>query len=438
MIFDTIFAGFGGFYYCMEMLIACMLFHVYLKKRKQFWLRILLCAALLFILSLLVYPLFHGEILWLSCIWYGFVYLMMIIVSRFCCNISWQDAIYCASCGYLVQHLASSVFILCIFNGSIPVWNGPVYYLVYLLVYALVFFTFARLLPDEGEYHVSWLTASMTSVVALSIVLLLSTYVKTTAPLTGDISSSEKYILLLKGSQVYAASICLVILILQVVQRRELRTQRMLDRNQNLWKQRQMQYQLQKENIDLINRKCHDLKHQVAALARTEGKSLQKEQFAAEVQDMIQVYDSDANSGNEALDTILMEKSLYCNLHGIEWTCVADGKLLDSLDVVDLFTLIGNALDNAVEGVERCPEGHLKSISVRIWKKDLFTVIDVENTCSGEVRFKNGLPVTSKGDTANHGFGVRSIRSVAEKYGGTVHIKNEDGLFILTVLLPVQ
>ena len=87
MIFDTIFAGIGGFYYCMEMLIACMLFHVYLKKRKQFWLRILLCAALLFILSLLVYPLFHGENLWLSCIWYGFVYLMMITENNYLQNL---------------------------------------------------------------------------------------------------------------------------------------------------------------------------------------------------------------------------------------------------------------------------------------------------------------------------------------------------------------
>ena len=151
---------------------------------------------------------------------------------------------------------------------------------------------------------------------------------------------------------------------------------------------------------------------------------------------MIQVYDSDANTGNEALDTILMEKSLYCNLHGIEWTCVADGKLLEGIDVVDLFTMLGNALDNAVEGVEKCPGDQLKSIAVRIWQKDLFTVIDVKNTCSEEVRFSNGLPITSKGDTANHGFGVRSIRSIAEKYGGTVNIKAENNLFTLTILFP--
>ena len=436
MLFDKLYAGLDGFSYCMEMLGACFLFFVYLKKRKGFLLRILLCAACLFLVSLTVYQYFRDTDLWYASFWYGLIYLLMIAVCRLCCDITWQDAVYCASCGYLVQHLASSVFILWIFNGSEPVWNGPVYYLVFLLVYAFVLLTFARLLPDEGEFHVSWLTSSTTAVVALSIVLVLSTYIKKTAPLSGAAGTSKDYIQLLKGSQIYASAICLVFLIVQVLQRRELRVQKMLDRNQNLWKQRQMQYQLQKENIDLINRKCHDLKHQIAALARTEGQSLRKESFASEVQNMIQVYDSDANTGNEALDTILMEKSLYCNLHGIEWTCVADGKLLDNLDVVDLFTMLGNALDNAVESVEKCPKEQLKSISVRIWQKDLFIVIQVENTCTGEIRFREGLPITSKGDTANHGFGVRSIRAIAEKYSGTVNIKAGEDLFILTILLP--
>ncbi len=438
MIFDILFSGLDGFSYCMEMLLACLLFFFYLKKRNVFWLRLLSCAAVLYIFSLLVYPFFRGTELWYSSIWYASVYFLMIIAVFFCCDISWEDAIYCASCGYLVQHLASSVFIMCIFNGSVPVWNGPVYYAVFFGIYLVVFFTIARYLPDEGEYNVRWINAVATSVVALAIVLVLSTYVKKTAPLSAGDNTTPEYIQLLKGSQIYAASICLVFLILQVLQRRELRIQKMLDRNESMWNQRQMQYQLQKDNIDLINRKCHDLKHQIAALAQSEGQSLRKEQFAKEVQDMIQVYDSDSSSGNEALDTILMEKGLYCNLHGIEWTCVADGKLLNHLDVVDLFTMMGNALDNAVESTEKCSGDQWKGIAVRIWQKDYFIVIQVENGFAGQIRFENGLPASSKDDTANHGYGIKSIRSVAEKYGGAVKVKAEDQIFTLTILLPVQ
>ena len=101
--------------------------------------------------------------------------------------------------------------------------------------------------------------------------------------------------------------------------------------------------------------------------------------------------------------------------------------------------MMGNALDNAVESVEKCgPEQHI-SISVRIWRKDFFAVIQVENSFAGEIRFgENGLPKSSKGDDANHGFGIRSIQAIAEKYGGTVTVTAENNIFTLTVLLPVS
>lgn len=436
--FTSFFSGLDGFSYCMELLLACFLFYIFLKKRPLFWLRVLFCICVLFISAKWIYPLFLQSKLVVSSLWFGLIFLFTIPFSYFCCDLSWQDAVFCASCGYLVQHLASSVFILAVFNGSIPTWNGPLYYLVFAVVYALVLFAIASILPENGEFGVSWLTALVSAVIAPAITLVLSTYVKSTAPLVGDAVSSPEYIQLLKGSQIYAASICLIILILLLIQLRELRAQKKLDQSQTLWKQRQLQYEQSKENVDLINRKVHDLKHQIAALAQAENVGEHRKAFAAEVQNMIEVYDSDANTGNEALDTLLMEKGLYCHLHGIDWTCVADGKLLEQIDVVDLFTMMGNALDNAVEGVEKCGPEQYKSISVRIWRKNLFTIIQVENSYAGDIQFENGLPKSSKGDDANHGFGIRSIRSIAEKYGGTVTVKAEDQLFTLTILLPVE
>ncbi len=153
---------------------------------------------------------------------------------------------------------------------------------------------------------------------------------------------------------------------------------------------------------------------------------------------MIEVYDTDASTGNEALDTLLMEKGLYCKLHGIEWTCVADGMLLAFMDVVDLYTMMGNALDNAIESAENCDKDTWKTISVRIWKKDFFAVVQVENTFAGELQLEDGIPKTTKADAENHGFGLRSIRTIAEKYDGTMTIKTEDQMFILTVLFPVS
>lgn len=71
----------------------------------------------------------------------------------------------------------------------------------------------------------------------------------------------------------------------------------------------QLQYEMSRENIAMITRKCHDMKHQIEALIQTESHSERRKSFIEDVQDMIQVYDSDVHTGNEALDTILMEKA---------------------------------------------------------------------------------------------------------------------------------
>ena len=229
-----------------------------------------------------------------------------------------------------------------------------------------------------------------------------------------------------------------LVLALESILQRELRIQQTLSENKNLWTQRQLQYEMSRENIAMITRKCHDMKHQIEALIQTESHSQRRRNFIEEVQDMIQVYDSDVHTGNEALDTILMEKGLYCKVHHIDWTCVADGKLLEFMDVVDLFTVMGNALDNAVESVEKRDKDQYKSIGVRVWKKDLFAVIQVENSFEGELKMKDGLPLTSKADKENHGIGIRSIKSIVEKYQGTVSVRVQDGNFVLTILLPIM
>lgn len=430
--------GLSSFSYCMEMLLAALLFMVYLEKRKRFWLRLIASTAVLFLCAVFINPFFQELTNWYNWFWFLIVYGVVIFLCFWCCRITFRDAVYCVSLGYLTQHIASTVYILLTYQGSMPSWSGGLYYMVYAVVYVLVFLIFAKKLSQNGHYGVTMAKAAVTGILILGIVLVLSILVKsTTVEMSGAETVTPEYSRLFCFTQIYAMFICIIFLVLQLLQSNELRAVQRLEQNHSMWEQRQMQYEMSRENIDLINRKCHDMKHQIAALAQTEGNSVQKSSFVREVQNMIQVYDSEANTGNEALDTILMEKALYCRLHQIEWSCVADGKLLDFMDVIDLYTLMGNVLDNAVEGVEKCPVDQWKTIGVRIWKRDLFAVLQVENSCAGEIEFENGLPKTSKEDKGSHGFGVRSIKAMAEKYGGNIHIGVADGIFTITVLLPL-
>ena len=91
----------------------------------------------------------------------------------------------------------------------------------------------------------------------------------------------------------------MLVLALETILQRELRVQRALSENKNLWNQRQLQYEMSRENIAMITRKCHDMKHQIEALIQTESHSERRKSFIESVQDMIEVYDNDVHTGNE-------------------------------------------------------------------------------------------------------------------------------------------
>lgn len=431
--------GMDGFSYCIEMLAASFCFFIFLKKRNHFWIRVVISIAILFVASLIIYPYFTDITNVYNWVWFIFIFALIIAICFFCCEITWKDAVMAASCGALLQHTASSLFIVVFYQGIIPKFSGIRYWGMFACVYFLVTFFIARKLPDQGHYHVSKANAAVMAATVLTIVLVLSVLVKsTTIDVIGSGTANKEYIKLFRLNQIYALGACVLVLALETILQRELRVQRNLSENKNLWTQRQLQYEMSRENIAMITRKCHDMKHQIEALIQTESHSQRRRNFIEEVQNMIQVYDSDVHTGNEALDTILMEKGLYCKVHHIDWTCVADGKLLEFMDVVDLFTVMGNALDNAVESVEKRDKDQYKSIGVRVWKKDLFAVIQVENSFDGELKMKDGLPLTSKADKENHGIGIRSIKSIVEKYQGIVSVRVRDGNFVLTILLPIM
>lgn len=193
-------------------------------------------------------------------------------------------------------------------------------------------------------------------------------------------------------------------------------------------------YRVSSESVELINRKYHDLKHHIQLL-RSELGSEEKLRYLDEVEQDIRSYEAQNKTGNKVLDTMLTSKSLVCQKLGITVTCVADGKELDFMKPTDLSVLIGNALDNAVESVRKIEDPEKRLIHISVARQKSFVRIRVENCCEEEVRFSDGLPATRK-DARYHGYGMKSIRSIVEKYEGSMTVKVQDGWFELRVLFP--
>lgn len=191
----------------------------------------------------------------------------------------------------------------------------------------------------------------------------------------------------------------------------------------------QKQYEESKESIDIINVKCHDLKHQLSGL---KGKLDQEE--LSRVTEAIAIYDNSFKTGNAALDVVLTEKGLICKNKGIRLTCMLDGSSLDGITQSDIYSLFGNALDNAINGVSAEDENN-RVISIREIKRGGFSIITVENYHTEEIVFEDGLPLTTNADKDYHGFGMKSMKMITEKHGGELMVSFADNIFKLQMIL---
>ena len=197
-------------------------------------------------------------------------------------------------------------------------------------------------------------------------------------------------------------------------------------------------YKVSEESIALVNRKYHDLKHQIGVLRESTSET-ERHEYLDQMEEDIRSFEAQTHTGNEVLDAILGTKMLLCMQEGIDLHVMAEGEALGFMNKMDISALFGNILDNAIEGTRKVDDPENRHIRLYVNTQKGFLKILAENTFSGKVSFEEGIPATSKThEVGYHGYGVRSIRATAEKYGGNVIMKTEDGWFRVHVLIPQQ
>lgn len=114
-----------------------------------------------------------------------------------------------------------------------------------------------------------------------------------------------------------------------------------------------------------MNHISHNLKH-IAAALRLENNSPHRKDLLRLLDQTVSNYDANIHSGNEVLDVLLTNTCVSCNQHHVQWTCLADGSALAFVDPVDLYVLLGNATENALESVKAITEADKRFISINI------------------------------------------------------------------------
>lgn len=401
-----------------------------MKKRDHFALRAGCFLAIILAYSLLFrFVFWDGSRLTEVAVRVFSIFLMCVFLyTGF--EINFHTAIYNCIWAVMTSLLLEEAWSVIEFHGRAYFSSHPLMIVVFMvclygIVYTVIAKTIGKWLTIDQRDSVGPRQAISASLIFAIIVVLANSQA------LRHISEDRSEWRFLYISQI----LCAVILYLQNEMFKKSAMRNELEIINMLWKSKQEQYELSKENIDLINQKSHDLKHQIRAL-----RKLNKEEFDRylnEIEDTVQIYESIVKTGNDVFDTILTEKSLYCSKHEIKINCIADGSQMEFINAIDLYAILGNALDNAIEAVQKFKDPGKRQIDVVICRQQNFLVMNFMNPVQEAPVFVDDFPVTTKGDQRYHGFGLRSIRHFVRKYDGYLNISVEDGCFSLKIMMPI-
>lgn len=414
---------------------ACMVYILNMKKRFEGKTFALLALAGLLVQSTFLVATGNVDIIWwIPCMITAVVFMIGFI--RLCHKGSWKDAVYVGLHAFVLAEFAASFeWLLHCYFFEEKATDAASFWMV-AVIYGIIYGLYDRLLKyqqlKDEQFDIKGPEVMATLLIAISIFSVSNlSFVSMDTPFStsyqGAIAIVRTMVDLGGAAIMYA----------YYLQRFQFRMRQELSLMQNIVQNQYLQYQMSKESIDVINYKYHDLKHQIAVL-RAEESAEKRMAFLDRMEEEIHQYEVQNKTGNKVLDAVLTSKNVVCEQNGISLNCVADGELLEFMDIMDLCTILGNALDNAIECEKKIPEKEKRLIDVAIFSKKDFLIMRFENYFDGELKISEGTLKTTKTKRSElHGYGIKSMKHAVEKYGGAVHINVQENWFELKVLIPI-
>jgi two-component sensor histidine kinase len=426
-----------GTLYAISYIISALLY-IYINPRRYRDKKIILWQVLLAVILTAFMTVTHlvPTILFLPCVAVDFVIVTAMIGMS--CQLNLRNMIYNAMRAFILGEFAASLqwqmfYHAVMYEGlAINIFTqGFFVILVYFLVYCIAYFIEKSMNQESYHMHVEKheVMAELSMGITVYAVSNLS-YLGFSSPFTTT-NVQDMFII---RTIVDLAGVGLLMAYHEM-----LLHSKTLEEKQQIERLLQMQYnnyQVSQESVDLVQQKYHDLKHQIHLL-RQEFTTAETAGYLDQMEDEIQAYEADNKTGNQVLDTILTTGNLRCQKLGIEMTCVADGAALNFMSPMDLSSLFGNALDNAIEATEKIIDPQKRLIHISVSREKSFVRIKIENCFDGELKLRGGKPQTTKKDRRYHGFGVKSIEKTVQYYNGSLTIATREGWFELRILIPL-
>lgn len=434
MIFWKIWANIL-FQYYFQIWIFGIITTFSLTRRKLFWLRfIVLNAAYLVIFTIAFYNGFFGTTA-THIGWFSFNFLIsfaaLLAVLFACYKVKFSHLIYYGIAAYCMQHFVYNIDMLFI-TLFLPILGDdsllPILFACAIILAACCigfYFVFIRWIKRNSVSGLDDKVIIAVACVVMSIVYLLSCY---------SLYSRNQMTI---SSEIYGA--CCSLLMLFILFSLYRASERKIEKEkieQILILERE-QHRTAQENVEYINMKCHDIKHQIAAIKENGRKNEILDGYFENLEKAVNIYDSDLKTGNDTLDICLTEKSLLYRKYSIIYSCMADGGKLSLMEPTDVYSLFCNALDNAIEALCNVKDESKRILDIVVKAQNKLLSIHIANYYEDDITFKDGIPVTNKENKAEHGYGMKSMEYIAKKYGGSLSVIAENNFFNLNIFIPL-
>lgn len=410
--------------YAIELLLAETVFCYCFPKRKFFAFRLAASSVVLLAMCSLVMTKF-GKNDGLPAFFGG---LAIIAGSILCMYVSYRmraiEVIATSVAGVAIQHIAYHLYMLLLMNPWIPIeHSSPLDLLVGCVFYFIVWLFLGRKLArDRYTIQENPFLAGVGVVIISICIGLMRLY---------RVSHVENTLATVAMS-CYAITCCLLALFILFSVERMLRLKNDMLHMKHLHQMEMEQYAINRENDEQLKLKYHDLKHKLISLQ----SRLPQEEMDS-MMELLDQYDGIYHTGLEVLDIILNEKQRRCAARHIGLTVMGDGKDISFMQEMDVYSLFGNILDNAIEAAEQLSDPEKRTISLVINRKGDLVHISIYNFKEVYLELQpSGLPYTTKtGDRDFHGYGLKSVQAIAEKYEGHIDIRLESDIFGLNIFM---
>lgn len=414
---------------------ACFAYIIVLKKKRLgkkiiFYLIGILCIQIIYQYIAGMLPLF----LWVGGM-IGAIMIMYFAIKKLC-DLSNIEALFYTMRAFVLAEFSAS------FQWQLYVWwalryqknSGYVSVLImsvcYLIVFTVYYFIEKGHLHRDKKLNIEF--GEMIGAMSIALGAFIISNISFMMPNT-PFSSETSSILYVRSLVDFGG---LAMLFAQQYKREKLRMWSENNAMNTVLQRHYDQYRIAQDNMELLRREFHNLKHYMIAI-KAEKDIEKKEQYLVEMENAIHVQEALSNTGNKVLDVVLTTKSLFCTQNDIIFNCMLDGNLMNFMSVKDICSVFGNALDNAIECVIQFDDLDKRIITVSAYKKNRFLIIQFENYTESNIILNNSILSTTKVNKEFHGYGLKSIRLIAQKYSGTMTVHSNKNIFMLQLLFPI-